>query len=187
MSKPKPKKTNFADFMDNDPRAVATNVKTVQAVPPPDNSSSKTRSIGRFQTNTKLQTKHLYPVHSKIILEEDVEDSTQNHSRHIEIVNVYETTTKTKKSNLTVVNKPKFQEMQPDQYAQAIEGEVVQKKKPTFGDYMDHLQSKEIDIVDEEETYDNGTLRIDATFGGEQIQSRNENLIEENGALNMYT
>ena len=60
-----------------------------------------------------------------------------------------------------------------------------QQKKPTFGDYMDHLQSKDVDALDpeEEDTLDNGTFRIEAT----RNQRLNGELLDGNAALDLYT
>lgn len=114
-----------------------------------------------------------------------MDDSTQNNSRNIEIVNVYENKGQTtKKSNLTAVRRV---DVNVENVENVADETIItsKQKKPTFGDYMDHLQSKDVDVVDpeEEDTYDNGTFRIEAI----RNQRLNENLIDENAALDLYT
>ena len=133
-----------------------------------------------------IKTKSHIPTSSRIIIEEEeVDDSTHNNSRNIEIVNVYESKGKTtKKSNLAAVRRV---DVNVENVENVADESIItsQQKKPTFGDYMDHLQSKDVDIVDaeEEDTYDNGTFRIEAT----RNHRLNENLIDENAALDLYT
>ena len=79
--KAKVKRTNFAEFMDYNPKAVAgkaPEIKETREAPQaePTSSSRKSNNIGIFQTKM-IKTKQHIPTGSRIIIEEEeVDDST---------------------------------------------------------------------------------------------------------------